>query len=126
MRFQPGCWHSGGSRSQMDRHAERSGNPPVHLLPSSSMSNEDSTAPLLPPRSVDADAAETAAAHEHDAVAATTSPPHVDGYELLGWLARGGMGTVWRAVQLSTQRQVALKLMRWVVEDSARAQRRFE
>jgi len=37
--------------------------------------------------------------------------PEVQGYEILGRLGQGGMGTVWRAVQLSTRREVALKLL---------------
>ncbi|NQT83632.1 tetratricopeptide repeat protein [bacterium] len=37
--------------------------------------------------------------------------PKVDCYEIVGPLGEGGMGTVWRAVQLGTQRSVALKLL---------------
>ncbi|MCX5659772.1 MAG: protein kinase [Planctomycetota bacterium] len=39
------------------------------------------------------------------------APPDIDGYELLARLGAGGMGAVWRAVQLSTGRTVALKVM---------------
>ena len=35
----------------------------------------------------------------------------VEGYRVIEPLGRGGMGTVWRAVQLSTSREVALKLL---------------
>jgi len=38
-------------------------------------------------------------------------PPQVDDYEIIEWLGEGGMGTVWRARQLSTDRVVALKVM---------------
>ena len=37
--------------------------------------------------------------------------PLIEGYEILGPLGEGGMGTVWRAVQLGTQQEIALKLM---------------
>jgi WD40 repeat protein len=36
--------------------------------------------------------------------------PDIEGYKIIEPLGRGGMGTVWRAEQLSTHRQVALKL----------------
>ncbi|MDQ3440929.1 MAG: serine/threonine protein kinase, partial [Planctomycetota bacterium] len=38
--------------------------------------------------------------------------PRIPGYEVICFLGRGGMGDVYRAVQLSTRRLVALKLMR--------------
>jgi hypothetical protein len=37
--------------------------------------------------------------------------PRIEGYEIVDRLGEGGMGVVWRAVQKSTRRQVALKLM---------------
>jgi len=46
--------------------------------------------------------------------ASTVDPddfPHVPGYRVTGFLGAGGMSSVWRAVQDSTGRQVALKLM---------------
>jgi serine/threonine protein kinase len=39
-------------------------------------------------------------------------PPQIDGYEIIGLLGEGGMGAVWRARQLSTDRIVALKVMK--------------
>jgi serine/threonine protein kinase len=53
--------------------------------------------------------------------------PHIEGYEIVGRLGHGGMGTVWRAVQLSTNRPVALKVMAapgFATDKKARA--RFE
>jgi len=52
--------------------------------------------------------------------------PDIAGYHIIERLGQGGMGTVWRAVQMSTKRQVALKLMgnRLFGSDMARA--RFE
>ena len=52
--------------------------------------------------------------------------PHVEGYEIKGKLAEGGMGSVWRAVQLSTHREVALKLIGTGFIGSEKARRRFE
>jgi len=52
--------------------------------------------------------------------------PEVKGYEISGLLGRGGMGTVWSAVQLSTYRDVALKVLGRGVFDSDKAGLRFE
>ncbi len=52
--------------------------------------------------------------------------PQVEGYEVLGPLGEGGMGTVWSAVQLSTRREVALKLMRKDALASEKDRARFE
>lgn len=53
-------------------------------------------------------------------------PPTIHGYEVLGLIGRGGMGTVWRAVQLSTHRTVALKLTSAGPHVTPRARLRFE
>lgn len=52
--------------------------------------------------------------------------PEIEGYQILSLLGRGGMGTVWRAVQLSTRREVALKFMDRNVFASPEARLRFE
>ena len=53
-------------------------------------------------------------------------PPHIEGYEILGRLGQGGMGIVWRATQLSTKREVALKFLEGKRLTSDRARVRFE
>jgi len=53
--------------------------------------------------------------------------PQIEGYRITGKLSdAGGQGTVWRAVQLGTHREVALKLLRAGVFSSKQAQARFE
>ncbi|MDP6634657.1 MAG: protein kinase [Phycisphaerae bacterium] len=52
--------------------------------------------------------------------------PQIDGYQITGKLGEGGMGTVWRAVQLGTRREVALKLLGSGVFGSDKARMRFE
>ena len=59
-------------------------------------------------------------------ISSGTMPPHIEGYEILGRLGKGGMGTVWRATQLSTKREVALKLLEGRRLTSDRARVRFE
>ena len=53
-------------------------------------------------------------------------PPDIEGYKIIECIGKGGMGTVWRAEQLSTHREVALKLMASAQFDSAKARARFE
>lgn len=52
--------------------------------------------------------------------------PEIEGYELIEPIGRGGMSVVWRARQVSTGRDVALKLMGRVMFGSDRARARFE
>jgi serine/threonine protein kinase len=52
--------------------------------------------------------------------------PEIEGYEITDKLGEGGMGTVWRAKQLSTNRQVALKVMKPGFFGSEKARARFE
>ena len=52
--------------------------------------------------------------------------PKIEGYEITGKLGEGGVGTVWRAVQLSTRREVALKLLGSAAFRSDKARMRFE
>jgi len=57
---------------------------------------------------------------------APSSAPRIDGYQITGPLGRGGMGSVWSAVQLRAHRKVALKLMASASFGSDRARLRFE
>lgn len=52
--------------------------------------------------------------------------PEIEDYQILDKLGEGGMGSVWRAVQLSTHREVALKVMVSDVFGSDKARSRFE
>jgi len=52
--------------------------------------------------------------------------PEVEGYDITGALGHGAMGTVWRAVQLSTLRDVALKLLAKGAFSSEKDRARFE
>ena len=52
--------------------------------------------------------------------------PKIKGYEIVELLGEGGMGTVWRAFQLSTRREVALKVMTSRTFGSQKALSRFE
>jgi len=52
--------------------------------------------------------------------------PEFSGYEITGPLGKGGMGTVWKAVQLSTRREVALKVLIDQAFGSENARCRFQ
>ena len=52
--------------------------------------------------------------------------PDIEGYKIIEPLGEGGMGIVWCAEQLSTRRQVALKLMVSHRIESPKAQARFQ
>lgn len=50
----------------------------------------------------------------------------IPGYRVVGEIARGGQGVVYRAVQLSTRREVAIKLLQGTGALRGRDRRRFE
>ncbi|UCD51129.1 MAG: protein kinase [Phycisphaerales bacterium] len=52
-------------------------------------------------------------------------PPHVKGYEIVSAIGEAGQGRVWRAIQLSTNREVALKVPRIDLLRSQKALARF-
>jgi hypothetical protein len=56
----------------------------------------------------------------------TDAYPDIEGYRIIERLGEGGMGIVWRAEQLSTRREVALKLMTPHGIMSLKAQARFQ
>lgn len=59
-------------------------------------------------------------------VSSRGTPPDIEGYKIIEPLGEGGMGMVWRAEQLSTKRQVAIKVMAAPRFASQKAQARFE
>jgi serine/threonine protein kinase len=52
--------------------------------------------------------------------------PDIEGYRIIDKIGEGGMATVWRAVQLSTQRAIALKVLGAGTFGSKKARVRFE
>jgi serine/threonine protein kinase len=56
----------------------------------------------------------------------TGSAPQIEGYEILDKLGEAGQGKIWRALQVSTNRQVALKVPRAGLISSDKALARFE
>ena len=54
------------------------------------------------------------------------NPVDIHGYRLLEMIGQGGGGTVWRAWQDNTQREVAIKMLPVGLETNQRAQIRFE
>ena len=53
-------------------------------------------------------------------------PSRLEGYEIIDGIGAGGMGTVWRACQISTRRDVAIKLLNAGELSSELAKRRFD
>ncbi len=58
--------------------------------------------------------------------AGTIEADQIDGYAIIEELDRGGQGIVYRAMQESTKREVALKILREGIHASPSARRRFE
>ena len=52
--------------------------------------------------------------------------PSIEDYQILDKLGEGGMGSVWHAIQISTHREVALKVMVLDAFSSDKARSRFE
>ncbi|MHC4889667.1 MAG: serine/threonine protein kinase [Planctomycetota bacterium] len=61
-----------------------------------------------------------------DETAFPIHPPQIEGYKILSELGKAGQGRVWRALQLSTRREVALKVPRTGLLSSKKGLARFE
>lgn len=109
------------------------GDAPGGLCPSCllDLSTHDSAAPTSPlgdgPRGVD-DECKSRVTLPHDGsdrLDRTFEPRTLGDYELLGLIARGGMGVVYRARQISLNREVAVKMIRTSRFASRQEVRRF-
>jgi WD40 repeat protein len=74
-------------------------------------------AQLLPPRSATSDDPSHTIPREF---------PDIEGYQISAMLGQGGMGTVWKATQLSTRREVAIKLLSLSSTSSIKGRLRFD
>ena len=63
---------------------------------------------------------------QEDAPKDKSQLPPLDGYEVIRPLGEGGFGTVWLAMQASTERQVALKFLSAQILGAEKARQRFE
>ena len=72
----------------------------------------------------DLSAAQSASPEDHDSTPPTL--PTLEDYRIIGPLAVGGMGTVWRAEQLKMHRVVALKLLSPAFYGSKEGRDRFD
>jgi serine/threonine protein kinase len=61
-----------------------------------------------------------------DGLAPTLTPPQIEGYDILTPLGQAGQGQVWRAVQMGTHRQVAVKIPHIRFIASKKSLMRFE
>jgi WD40 repeat protein len=75
---------------------------------------------------VDGGAAAAVVPPQPSAAEPIAAAPRIEGYQILAPLGQGAMGTVWRAVQLSTRREVAVKLLNLAQFGSERARRLFQ
>ncbi len=103
------------------------------------MARDEQQDPLAPdrtadaPRAVDSDLDLTATvdsatdnARSRSAAPPPAAVPRIEGYQVIGELGAGGVGRVYRAVQLSTRREVALKVLSPQSLGSSQAQVRFD
>ncbi len=95
----------------------------VHLTTAGNPVAEAPTKTFLPPVDADKQTARVANAGIENDLDPVQQLPQIPGYELLKVIGRGGMGTVYQALQVQLQRHVALKLISapWASDATFRA-----
>src|SRR5262245_36229046 len=106
-------------------HANRPGPQPDPAAPTVSLPNPSTPGPQRADRSTGPDTTDEARARSASDTQLEPEFPTIPGYRLFSILGRGGMGTVYGAVQLEMDREVALKLLSPGGRDAASVRGRF-
>ncbi len=99
---------------------------PAPILSSTPAARPAAIASLAPPQLGNASLEATLTTSGGVALPSGIKPPVVPGFELIGVVGRGGMGEVWRARQLSLNREVAIKTLAAHLAEEPDFVRRFE
>jgi len=116
----------GGEAEETSRFANPLPGLPGDLTHESGQSSEDSEDSPQPPDLPEVSEATIPAEESSRPGVDLEEGPAIEGYRLTGAVEKGGQGTVWRAIQLSTGREVALKVMNAESFGSENARARFD